>query len=67
LERGAILLDIFIILDVIFPREAANRWIRAPNDARLFNGKSALIAMIEGGLTILRKVRVYLWAEAAGN
>ena len=67
LERGAILLDIFIALRAILPRAAADRWIRAPNTARLFGGRSALVMMIEGGLAALRKVRRYLRAEAAGN
>ena len=67
LERGAILLDIFIALNAILPREAADRWIRKPNAARLFGGRSALITMIEGGLPALRNVRLHLRAAAAGN
>lgn len=67
LERGAILLDIFIALNAILPREAADRWIRAPNKGPLFDGRSALVTMIEGGLPALRNVRLHLRAEAAGN
>lgn len=67
LERAGLLLDIFIVLNAIFPQESADRWIQAPNTAPLFGGKSALTTMIEGGLASLKIVRLYLWAEAAGN
>ena len=67
-ERGAILLDIFICLGAIFPETAvADDWVSLPNSAALFGGKPALTAMLEGGLEMLRAVRVYLRDEATGN
>ena len=68
LERAAILLDIFSVLNTIFSdRSVADDWIRTPNSARLFGGRSALAAMLGDGLSKMRKVRQYLWAVAAGN
>ena len=67
LERGAILLDIFIALNTILPPEAANGWLHSPNSAPLFGGRSALSIMIEGGVKALRNVRSYLRAVAVGN
>ena len=68
LERGAILLDTFIYLGAILPEtKVADEWIRLPNSAPLFGGKSALTTMLEGGLQVMRAVRVYLRDEAIGN
>jgi hypothetical protein len=68
LERGAILLDIFIYLGAILPEtEVADEWVRLPNSAPLFGGKTALMTMLDGGLEMLRAVRVYLRDEATGN
>lgn len=68
LERGAILLDIFIYLGAILPEtKVADDWVRLPNNAPLFDGKSALTTMLEGGLEAMRAVRVYLRDEATGN
>ena len=67
LERAGLLLDIFIVLNVIFPQDSADRWIQRPNKARLFGGKSALMTMIEGGVASLRNVKLYLWNEVVGD
>lgn len=68
LERAAILLDIYSVLHSIFADvSVADDWIRLPNRARLFGGRSALAAMVDNGLEMLRAVRDYLWAQAAGN
>lgn len=68
LERAAILLDLFGVLNSIFSNPtAANAWVRKPNKAPLFGGRSALTAMLQDGLEMLRAVRKYLCAEAAGN
>jgi hypothetical protein len=67
-ERGAILLDIFIYLGAILPEtEVADDWVQRPNSAQLFGGKPALAAMLDGGLEMMRAVRVYLRDEATGN
>lgn len=68
LERGAILLDLFIAVGAIFPEvKVADDWVRLPSSAPPFSGKSALTAMLEGGLEMMRAVRVYLCDEATGN
>lgn len=68
LERGAILLDIFIAVGAIFPEtKVADDWVRLPSSAPLFACKSALTAMLEGGLEMMRAVRVYVRDEATGN
>lgn len=67
-ERGAILLDIFIYLGAVLPEtEVADDWVRLPNSAALFGGKSALATMLKGGLDVMRAVRAYLRDEATGN
>ena len=68
LERGAILLDIFIYLGAILPdTKVADAWVRLPNSAPLFGGQSALMTMLQGGLEVMRAVRIYLRDEANGN
>ena len=68
LERGALLLDIFIYLGTILPEtKVADKWVRLPNRAALFGGKSALVAMLEGGLDVMRATRAYLRDESTGN
>jgi hypothetical protein len=68
LERAAIVLDLFSVLNSIFSDPAvANAWVRKPNKALLFGGRPALTAMLQDGLEMLRAVRKHLWAESAGN
>jgi hypothetical protein len=67
LERAGLLLDIFIVLNAIFPQDSADRWIQASNKAPLFGGKSALATMMEGGVASLKNVKLYLWDEVVGN
>lgn len=67
LERAGLLLDIFIVLNAIFPQESADRWIQASNTASLFGGNSALTTMIEGDVASLKDVKLHLWAEATGK
>lgn len=63
-ERLAILLDIFKAINVLLPvPERADTWLRAPNRAPIFNGKSGLDVMIDRGLEGLRQVRDYLQAQ----
>lgn len=68
LERAAIMLDMFTALNAIFSGQpAADDWVRKPNKAPQFQGRSALEAMIDGGVETMRNVRAYLWAEATGS
>ncbi|MEO1969490.1 MAG: hypothetical protein ABGW87_12360 [Sphingomonadaceae bacterium] len=67
LERGVLLLDMFLQLNAILPKiEHADSWIRRPNSAPLFGGDTALSTMLEGGLGMMRATRGYLRSEALG-
>lgn len=64
IERVVILLDIFKAINTLLPRPSrADAWIRSPNTAPLFGGRSALDVMVGGGLGGLREVRAYLQAQ----
>lgn len=64
LERLAMLLDIYHALHTLLPRaDAADTWIKRPNEAPLLGGRTALDLMVEGGLASIRDVRAYLWAQ----
>lgn len=66
LERLAILLDIFEAINTLLPEdERADAWMRRPNGAAQFEGRSALDVMLEG-LAEMRSVRAYLQAEVRG-
>jgi hypothetical protein len=64
LERLSYLLGIYKALQVLLPDTlAADEWIRRPNEARLFGGKSALERMLSGNVADLFVVRQYLDAQ----
>jgi uncharacterized protein (DUF2384 family) len=64
LERISYVLGMFKALQVIFgDTTAAQEWIRRPNRAPLFGGKSALDRMLSGRVADLYRVRQYLDAE----
>jgi hypothetical protein len=61
LERVSNLLSIFRNINMLLPEPArADAWIRAPNAAQVFVGRSALEAMMDNGIEGLRRVREYL-------
>jgi hypothetical protein len=61
LERISHILGIFKSINVLLPRhEAADAWIRRPNNAALFKGRSALEYMLSGRFEDLLAVRHYL-------
>jgi hypothetical protein len=63
-ERISILLGIFRAINALLPQNgSADFWVRRPNDAPLFGGRTALQFMLEAGLSGLRDVRAYLDAE----
>ena len=67
LERISYVLGIFQAMNVLLPvKEQANAWIRKPNKAPIFGGKSALYRMTEGNVADLQTVRQYLDAEISG-
>lgn len=67
LERGALVLDMFIQLNAILPQaEHADSWVRRPNSASIFGGDTALATMLGGGLGTMRAIRGYLRSAALG-
>jgi hypothetical protein len=64
LERLSYLLGIYKSLQILLPEaHAADEWIRKPNNAPLFGGRSALERMLTGQVADLYVVRQYLDAE----
>lgn len=61
LERISYLMGIYKALNILLPSEqAANEWLKKPNDAPLFGGESALNRMLGGNVNDLADVRRYL-------
>lgn len=68
LERISYLLGIYKSLQILFPDpERAADWIRRPNDAGPFGGRSALERMLCGQVADLYEVRRYLDAQRGWN
>ena len=64
IERISYLLGIFKALELLFPDPTrADAWIRRPNDAAPFAGRSALERMLSGNVADLYVVRSYLDAQ----
>jgi hypothetical protein len=64
LERLSYLMGIYKALQLLLPdTRAADEWIRRPNDAPQFGGKSALERMLSGNVVDLYVVRQYLDAQ----
>jgi hypothetical protein len=67
LERISYILGIYKDLQLLLPDEAAaDGWVRRPNDALPFGGRSALERMLSGNVADLYEVRRYLDAERGG-
>jgi hypothetical protein len=61
LERLSYLLGIYKALQILLPQgQAADKWIRRPNEEPLFGGRSALERMLSGNVADLYLVRQYL-------
>jgi len=64
LERLSYLLGIYKSLQILLPDpRAADEWVRKPNSAAPFGGRSALERMLSGQVADLYVVRQYLDAE----
>ncbi len=64
LERLSYLLGIYKALQLLLPdTRAADEWIRRPNEAPQFGGRSALERMLSGNVADLFVVRQYLDAH----
>ncbi len=67
LERISYIFGIYKALQVLLPNDAANDWVKKPNSARTFNGRSALDRMLSGNVVDLYVVRQYLDAQRGGR
>jgi hypothetical protein len=68
LERLSYLFGIWAALQILLPAsERADAWVRQPNDAPLFGGRSALERMLGGQVADLFVVRQYLDAQRGGK
>src|SRR5262249_26109241 len=64
LERISYILGIYKALQLLLPdSRAADEWVRRPNEAPLFGGRSALDRMLSGNVADLYLVRQYLDAQ----
>ena len=67
LERISYILGIYKALQILLPDEqAADGWVRRPNAALPFGGRSALDRMLSGQVADLFVVRQYLDAQRGG-
>ena len=67
LERISYILGIYKALQILLPDErAADAWVRRPNAALPFGGRSALDRMLAGQVADLFVVRQYLDAQRGG-
>lgn len=68
LERLSNLLGIYKALQILLPdATAADAWVRQPNQAPLFGGRSALQLMLAGNVSDLNAVRRYLDGVRSGG
>lgn len=67
LERLSYIFGIWKALQILLPDpEQADAWVRRPNAALPFGGRSALERMLSGNVSDLYEVRRYLDAERGG-
>ena len=68
IERISYVLGIYKALQMLLPSdESADAWIRKPNAAPLFGGRSALDRLMSGNVADLYEVRRYLDAQRGWN
>lgn len=68
LERISYILGIYKALQILLPNEqAADEWVRRPNRASPFAGRTALDRMLSGQVADLYVVRQYLDAQRGGR
>lgn len=68
LERLSNLLGIYKSLQILLPDpQAADAWVRQPNTASPFGGRSALARMLAGNVSDLNLVRQYLDSVRGGG
>lgn len=66
LTRASAIVGTFKGLHLLFADDMADRWVRLPNAGPLFNNKSPVAIMIEGGIPTMLEVRRYVDALRGG-
>lgn len=68
MERISYVFGIYKALQMLLPSDqAADAWMRKPNTAPLFGGRSALERLLSGNVSDLYEVRRYLDAQRGGD
>ncbi len=66
LTRASALIGIFKGLHLLFADSMADRWPRLANRGRIFDRRSPIEAMIEGGIPLMLETRQYIDALRGG-
>lgn len=66
LTRASALIGLYKALHLLFADGMADRWPRLPNRAPLFDRKSPIAAMVEGGIPQMIETRQYIDALRGG-
>lgn len=66
LRRIVFLARVFEAINMLFSPERADAWMRAPNAAPMFGGRSALDLMVQEGPSAVRAVRLYMQGQLYG-
>lgn len=66
MTRVSALVGIFKGLHLLFADETADQWVRRPNSGALFERRTPVEAMIEGGIPAMLDVRRYVDAVRGG-
>jgi hypothetical protein len=67
LLRISLLIGIFKAVGILHRETLADRWVHLPNTNRIFDGRTPLAYMIEGGLLAIQTVRRLLDARCSGR
>lgn len=67
LLRISYLIGVFKALNVLYSENLADSWVQLANANRIFNGRTPLAYMVEGGLPALQTVRRLLDARRGGT
>jgi hypothetical protein len=60
LTRASLIVGIFKALRILFNQEMVHGWPKAPNTGPMFQGRSPVSLMIEGGIPAMLRTRRYL-------
>ena len=66
ITRISYLIGIYKALHILYGDTLADKWLKLPNQNRLFNGASPLELMILGGILAMQSVRALLDARRGG-